>query len=904
MKAKISFSIFFFFIVINSFGQFRGKVLDNETKQPLRDVLVKDQGSLRWTVTNENGYFEFPVKVYPITFKFHLLGKVDVIKTYKSLPKENIIYLKEDNLKIDEVVVTAKRSKKSTGSNIVLEKQAIELVQAQSLADVMQLIPGKSISESNLHERQILTLRTAIFDEGQANNTDKGLGASNNPYLINNSFGVGYVIDGVPINNNVSLSGGRGSYLGIFNNATANNSVGMGLDLKNLSLENIESIDIVQGISSAKYGDHNTGLIKINKAHGHTPFRFSSTLRGGSIGASLSKGVSLGENTGFLNLGLDYLKSDSDPRNSISNFDRINFSSSWFKQEKGKYRNTLSFSYGQHLNADNSVANSISDRRKKVDNNRFRISNNHKRYYKNSFVNELEALVSLDYSINKTFNSVRKNNGGEPVLNSYTEGTYEATYTPVAFRAHENIENKPFSFFTKIEASKVFSLNETKFKISLGGTFGIDKNFGRGNFNEADQKLLGNSSSSGGSAFRNVNFNDIVPADKKISTYLTTNIKSTLFGKLWASELGLRYDNYNKIGTFSPRFNTTLKFNNQFKARFGFGLFAKSPALQTLFPGEVYYDYVLADYRTNQYSFALAHTFVREYENPDIKPSKTIKYETGFDYNHEYFHASVTGYFNKQYDGFTNQSTFEIAELPVYEYTFYEDRKPDYVQTGTTPTVLRYSKPTNALNSKNLGLELLIGTRKIKAINTRFSLSGSYRYTNTFSDLDGYVFSEESDSEAFIGVHKATPNTYETINSSITATHHISSIGLVITLTAEQFWMSNYRSSSYNVNPFAYYDRDLNYFEIPESERGNDKYIPIRRSASSAGGVNSNRSKIFANYHLKLAKEFDNGLRVSFYAVNFLNHLPKLEEVNSDGTISIRELNRPISFGGSITYKF
>ena len=136
-------------------AQIGGKLLDAESQQPLMNVLVRNLNTGRWTLSDRNGVFEISVKSFPVKLQYHLLGKVDQTHSYTKAQQQVRILLKDDILSIDEVQVVAKRKKQSTGSNLVLQKQAIELVQAQSVADVMQLIPGKPLSESDLHERQL-----------------------------------------------------------------------------------------------------------------------------------------------------------------------------------------------------------------------------------------------------------------------------------------------------------------------------------------------------------------------------------------------------------------------------------------------------------------------------------------------------------------------------------------------------------------------------------------------------------------------------------------------------------------------------------------------------------------------------------------------------------------------------
>lgn len=884
-------------------AQIGGKLLDAESQQPLMNVLVRNLNTGRWTLSDRNGVFEISVKSFPVKLQYHLLGKVDQTHSYTKAQQQVRILLKDDNLSIDEVQVVAKRKKQSTGSNLVLQKQAIELVQAQSVADVMQLIPGKPLSESDLHERQLLTLRSAIFNETTKFNKNQGLGYSNNEYLLNNSFGVGYLVDDMPLNNNVNMTGGRGVTLksGVFTNLEENSSVGVGVDLKNLSLENIESIEVVQGISSARYGDHNTGLIKIKKAHGYTPLRVNANLRGGSYGINLTQGFELKNNQGFLNFGVDYLNSNSDPRSVLSAFERINTSLSWSYRRKKKFENRLTVQYGQNINSYNTLENAITNRTKGFDNKSIRISNASTWFTNASWLDKLEVSSLLSYGKNVSQSISEKNTGGTPIVNSLDEGTFELSYTPVSFFASEVIENKPFSFFNRIELSKSFETASARYAFNLGTNLGIDKNFGRGNYSENDLKLLSTPDRVG---YRNVNFNSLVPADVKFSSYVTSKISTKLFGKIWVTDLGLRYDLYNGISMLSPRLNTKLSLSRKLKARFGAGLFAKSPSLQSLFPGNLYYDFVIADFRTNNYSFALGHTFVRKYETPNIKPSKTLKFETGLDYTTKSYSASLTGYFNKQYDGFTNQRYFEIAQLPEFSYTFHPDRAPDYVQIGTTPTLLDYRRATNSLEATNYGLEVLLAIRKIRSINTSFNINAAYRYTQTFSDLPGYTKSKDSSSEPFIGLLRPVPQTYKTFNSTITATHHVPSIGLVITLTAEQFFNADSSIPERDRYAYAYYDRNMQYHNIPEQDRGLDKYIPIRSTNNNLSASSSRLETFYGNYHLRVAKEFESGLRFSFYAINFLNHRPILERINSDGELTYSELNRPISFGGSVSYKF
>jgi len=91
------------------------------------------------------------------------------------------ISLRISDLSLKEVVVTAKQNAMGTSSKI--GRQAIDHLQASSLADVMQLLPGQIIKNTDLTSLSNLQLRTLVN-----NNTS--------------AFGSSIIVDGMPMSNN------------------------------------------------------------------------------------------------------------------------------------------------------------------------------------------------------------------------------------------------------------------------------------------------------------------------------------------------------------------------------------------------------------------------------------------------------------------------------------------------------------------------------------------------------------------------------------------------------------------------------------------------------------------------------------------------------------------------------
>ncbi len=87
-----------------------------------------------------------------------------------------------------------------------------------------------------------------------------------------NSMGTAIVIDGAPpLSNNANLqtlspaiSGGGGSIGG-------GSSPNSGLDIRSISTDNIESVEVIRGIPSVEHGDLTSGAVIIKSKAGREP---------------------------------------------------------------------------------------------------------------------------------------------------------------------------------------------------------------------------------------------------------------------------------------------------------------------------------------------------------------------------------------------------------------------------------------------------------------------------------------------------------------------------------------------------------------------------------------------------------------------------------------------------------
>lgn len=93
---------------VNSFAQknYNGEILDKNTLKPIEFVNVYN--SKNYTLTNEDGKFDFTSKKDSITFSF--LGYKTLKKTISELPENGIIYLDTETFELDEIILTNEKS--------------------------------------------------------------------------------------------------------------------------------------------------------------------------------------------------------------------------------------------------------------------------------------------------------------------------------------------------------------------------------------------------------------------------------------------------------------------------------------------------------------------------------------------------------------------------------------------------------------------------------------------------------------------------------------------------------------------------------------------------------------------------------------------------------------------------
>lgn len=886
------FILFFLLISGSVFSQrvITGKVIDKESSTSLSGVFIRDTKSDNWSISDKDGKFTITIPYFEnIELNFSLLGKMETNIVLKDNENYIVVSLEDNTLRLKEVVVTANKQRQY--SELTLGTNAINNVQAFSLDDVLQQLPGQTTTDFNLNGFKNIVFRSA----STTNYTTK-------------AFGTSFVINDIPISNNENMqafnpNSGLGNTFG--SRTTTFTNPNSGVDLREISTNSIEEIKIIQGIPSAKYGDLTSGLVLITTKVGNSPYRVSASIRDATSELNLTKGFRFNQKNS-MNIGLNYLDSKADARDNLLDYERINGNISWqYKNNDATIKNTVSSTFRMNIDNAKRDPDDISAQVVKNEKKGFSISNNLMWKPKNLWVDGVNVNASFSYDKQFSRKDRWVNVAASAATDSYEEGIHEAIIVPSQYTSVSTVDGIPISTFLTLETTKTLS-NKAGWVHSL--VFGISNrtssNKGAGRKNEVTGLLNFYTLTREGSstlAYRDYNFNN-TKTENQFSSYLEDRIfKKFEQDQVLNIDLGVRFDNQLGSMLLQPRINSSFSFNKTFRIRGGLGLSSKAPSLNQLYTGERYLDKLVG---TGIYTYpgiyqkAWIQTIIAPGNNLDLKPSKSYRTEVGFDINIPIAIINITGYYNKLSNGFNGQDIPVYRVIPKAEVTIIGTEIPTYKIVGTENFYYFNHSLTNKSTSEDKGLEATINFEKIKPLNLDISLNASYVYSSDFSDSKYYSASTNLLSPERYGVYNTKPSNQDNFTIGSNFNYHIPSVGLLISVRTEHILAQNKTLNLGNL-PDGYLNSQFVYHEIPIEDRGNiQKYGHLIKEISE---VQTKLDNVISNFHLRISKDFQNGFGVSFYATNFFNLKPSYFNLSDVRTLST---TANFSFGTKLNYEF
>lgn len=907
MLKKILAILFLFAITSLMFAQnsqvIRGRLINKKTGEPVPYASIHIQETDMMTTSDEAGVFYFkPLNVPVFSIKVKCLGfETSIVKFESALFPGSELEIKMVPISYDmEEINVLSENNRSIISSSTIGNAAIEYVQPISLADVMQLLPGNLSVNPDLSSPQKISIREIGTND-------------------NSAMGTAIFIDGAPISNDANLQ--------TFSTSRSGNNfstvAGSGIDLRQLSTGQIESVEVIRGIPSVTYGDLTSGAVLIKTKAGFTPFEVKLKTDPNIKQLTLGKGMNLKSIGSNMNFNLDYLQSFDDLRSKYRGFNRLTtelgFSKIFSPQEKP-------FTIHSKISYYETIDDAKTDPDAMVAGERIQSKDQGLRFNMyGKWSPEMKWLTSLDYSFSASYthqtsseDKYRSVSGIQVISTSLTAGENNGLFLPSEQLTNYVVDGKPITIFGQITAHKIarFRPGLTN-KILYGFDYRLNANYGNGQIYDVANPPFVNSSDLNS---RPRKYKDI-PALQNYSVYLEDNLFLKLGKTVLDVQAGIRLNNFQSSGLFKsklgfypePRLNVQYWFlspeNNRFfdklAVSFGMGKTYKSPSLFFLYPDKAYFDisalsYYVGDPAAN---LSIIDTRIFETANPDLKPSENLKLEAGLIFRIKKMNGFITVFKENLTNGFDfvnhylflGYDRFQVENIP-------SGTKPDPNNLIRTPSVapVYYRMPVNNQETQKSGVEFSIDFGKIKAVYTSFTLDGALLRTKNIKSILPYQdqpSSGNAEPYLYFGLYPAGESKVsERLNTNLRMVTQLPKLRLLLSTTLQMVWYDMFYYPFYDEAPESLVFSDGSIKEFTPEMRTNPDYMRFVNFKSPEYYLKEVMPPL-PQTNFRLSKEISNRLKLSFYVNNVINYRPEYEYKRSG---SFTRRNPSVYFGAEL----
>lgn len=897
------------------FGQPSGKytlsitVTDNDNKESLPGAtveLISKEHKRYPAITDMNGktHAQLTASTYQLTVSY--LGYQPTTRTVVlDKPTHLSIQLKPSDHLLNEVVVTASESKGlSTSSRI--DKTAMQHLQPTSFTDLLELLPGGMAKDPAMGAANLIRMREA--------------GSPSSNYDIS-SLGTSFIIDGIPLSADANLQALPSP------SSTSSKQQGFvskGIDMRAISTDNIESVEIIRGIPSVEYGDLTSGVVKIRRKDKTTPFeaRFKSDQFSKLF--YVGKGFAIGNQQNILNVSLDYLDSKTDPRNNLENYKRLT-SSIRFAAKKNLTHSFLewnsNFDYGgsfdnekKDIDTDEKHDKYSSKYNRMAWGNIIRWSPSRK-----SFLRLLELSSSLSLQLDKLEQT--KNvylNTPSSVPNSMVEGEHDGLFLPLNYIAHLEVDGKPFNAFVKLKSESGFQTSIASHALLAGIEYSIDKNFGQGELYDPTRPTAASMRG------RPRAYKDL-PSLQKLSVYLEDNITVPVGNHRLNLLAGVRgslmpgissaYTLHQKVH-LDPRANARWRFpvltllgkEMTISLGGGYGIQTKTPTMAQLYPDKVYYDLEELNYYHNNPDYRRLYlmTHIWDPTNYQLEAARNYKWELSADITFAGNRLSVTYFRESSNTGFRSLTDFKSLYYKQYDTSGID---PNKVTAAPNPSTLPYEEIQMLTSYKRTGngsllnkegIEFQFQSKRIPKINTRITINGAW--FKTLYNVDMPMYEQPSivlDGKRYpyAGIYDSDDGSQkEQLNTNFMFDTYLPKLGLTFSTSAQCVWFTSNNTLSKNRIPYAYVDPYGNMHEYTEAHQSDPALQWLVRKEYS---TTNDKVPFAMMINLKATKQFGKYINLALFVNKILDYTPDYER----NELTIRRSVAPY-FGMEANFKF
>lgn len=886
-----------------------GVVRDSDGK-PLSfaTVVISELGT--GVSTDLEGKFRFTgTKGTEYTLNVSYLNHVDKeVKVKAGSPEPLVIVLEEQSYELAEVVVMADY-KKNQGSTAVINQQALEHIQPTSVADVLSLIPGGLFRESSATGFNRISLRQSGSDD-------------------NTSLGMAVVMDGIPQDND----GFRASIPGLSTDEYSDRlGMNRGIDLKTLSTDHIRKIEIVKGISSAKLGNLSSGVIQTTSKIGITPAQLRMKVDPLTKLIYLGKGFRISPKMGYLHTGIDYTSVYDDRRDPMSKYSRLTGQVTYNNSvDVGDKTLFLFFKLSEVYTLNQAKEDELTQDYNESFRNKYSrtgASFKAQMYDLGKIVDNVEFIASADY----TYDLIDRNRlvqTGTPLPSPLAteEGESEGIYLPSTYYSPFQIENKPLSLLTQLNAESLFETRSFRHKVIYGLSWKRTKNYGEGVMVDMTRPPY-----PGNNEYVRPVPNRSIPALSVGAAYAEEQLKHSNRWFDFELNAGVRFTQMFNLDTkytelrklqVEPRINAALSFNiglaggkslrNMF--RFGFGQENKLPTLDYIYPDRVYKDMIVLNAYTKQddpFNHLITYTKIYDVTNNSLRPNRNTKYEAGWDVEYEGYSLSLTFFKEHSDRGFES-----VAEYSPVRYTRYVDpidgqpivgrrpEKEDYV-ADPYATFVDMDIVRNSMKVEKKGLEYLLRFPKIIPLSTTVEINGAYydtRYSSGAPLQYHPAFRDDDRPQPYVGIYRRQDITRQRIfNTNLWFNTNIPRYKMIFTTFFQFIWLNEEMRINGDEYPSAYFDTDGRLHTVDDRilQSIKDGHTVWRHYHIYKEDF-SETLPVSLTVNFKVTKEFSRMIRASFFVNNILDINPLYKNRYNQ---NVRVWQKSF-FGAEMTFSF
>ena len=676
-----------------------GRILDDKTSQPLSYASVKVHDMELWAVADDNGNFSLAnVPEGTLTIEVRTLGYVSRMYRFSLTRDTDLknIRMKEDNLSIPGVEVTAKKRAGAGTTSYVMDRTALDHSQVLSLSDITALLPGGQTVNSSLMNDNRLALRAGSSERGNA------------------AFGTAIEVDGMRLDNNASMS------------------ETMSASTRSLAASNIESVEVIPGIAGVEYGDISNGVVKVNTRKGRTPWIVEGSVNPYTRQVALSKGLSLGSKAGILNLSFEHANSFSEIASPYTSYSR-NILSLTYTNNFRIAQSTLNLTAGMTGNVGgyNSEADpdAFVNTYEKQRDNQLRgnllldwLCNSRRAGVFNVSLQgafstgDKRTETNTNASSSSTQAYIHVMTNGYNIAQEYSDGIGGGNIVlgPTGYwyvRAYN--DQKPLTFQLKLKGSWTKHFAETLVnKVTLGAELNTSRNNGKGIYYE---------DMSTAPTWRPYDYSTL-PTMRNTALFIEDRLtlgRLLLVAGLRDDITSISQSQYGTVSSLSPRFTARYELlkekNLSLTIHAGYGKSVKLPSFQVLYPQDSYSDRLVftpGSTADNKAYYAYYTHVESALHNSDLKWQYTNQVDLGIDMTVGKARLSISGFWNKTYNPYqmtnlytpfqynqTIQSALEGIGIPSAERQYSVDPQTGVVTVASTATGASISLPYTTYNT-------------------------------------------------------------------------------------------------------------------------------------------------------------------------------------------------------------